>query len=142
MRYSESAGWRYWLLSLREWQEIGSVASDVTDWRKGFTDPVVMLVSVITYADPGAIQVEQSSFTKAELSVTLDDADLDLSWARSLTLDVSVTLDTQTYEISQYEMRWQFDVGGRSCSAYEVAATDGEYGVEILIPDAIAGPAA
>ena len=54
----------------------------------------------------------------------------------------AVTLDTQTYEISEYEMRWQFDVGSRNvCSAYEVAATDGEYGVEILIPDTIAGPA-
>ena len=102
--------------TLRRVAEIGSVSSDVTDWRKGFTDPVVMLVSVITYADPDAIQVEQSSSTKAELSVTLDDADLDLSWARGLTLDVSVTLDTQTYEISQYEMRWQFDVGSRNAA--------------------------
>ena len=136
--HSESAGWTYWRQISGGWRESSSVSSDVTYWRKGFTDPVVMLVSVITYADADAIEVTRPSSTKTELNVTLDEASLEVDWARGLTLNVSVTLDTQTYEISEYEMRWQFDVGSRIlCSAYEVAATDGEYGVEILIPDAI-----
>ena len=143
VRYSDSAGWRYWRQTQGAWQEIDSVSSDVTYWRESFADPVDMLISVIRYADPDSIEMTQPSSGMIELSVTLTDAKGKVSWARGLTLDVSVTLDTQTYEISQYEMRWQFDVGSRNlCSAYEVAATDGEYGVEILIPDAIAGPAA
>ena len=136
--HSESAGWTYWRQTSGGWRESSSVSSDVTYWRKGFTDPVAMLVSVITYADSDAIEVERSSSTRTELNVTLDEANLVVNWARGLTLSVSVTLDTQTYEISEYEMRWHFDIGSRNaCSVYEVAATDGEYGVEILIPDAI-----
>ena len=143
IRYSESRGWRYWLWSLREWRETSnSAVYNVVNWRDGLTDPVDMLVSVITYADADAIEVTRPSSTKTELNVTLDEASLVADWARGLTLNVSVTLDTWTYEISEYEMRWQFDVGSRNvCSAYEVVATDGEYGVEILIPDAIAEPA-
>ena len=139
-RYSESAGWRYWRQTHGAWQEttIGAIY-DETNWRDGFTDAVDMLISVIRYAGPGAIAVTRGP-SGAEMSVTLNNAlVLPLLWASSATLQVNITLDTQTYEISQYEMRWQFDVGSRnSCSAYEVRATNGEYGIEIPIPDAIA----
>ena len=139
LRYSESAGWRYWRQTSREWLESDNISSDITHWEHSLTDPVDMLISGVSHADADAIQITRLSPSTATLSVTLNDARaLPIPWARGVTLDISVTLDTQTYEISEYEMRWQFDVGSRNvCSAYEVAATDGEYGVEILIPDAI-----
>ncbi len=140
-RCSESAGWRYWRQTHGAWQEttIGAIY-DETNWRDGFTDAVDMLISVIRYAGAGAIAVTRGPSGQAEMSVTLNNAlVLPLLWASSATLQVSITLDTQTYKISRYEMHWQFDVASRnSCSAYDVRATNGEYGVEIPIPDAIA----
>ncbi len=140
-RYFESAGWRYWRQTHGAWQEttIGAIY-DEANWRDGFTDPVDMLISVIRYAGSGAIAVTRGPSGQAEMTVTLNNAlALPLLWASSATLQVSIILDTQTYEVSQYEMRWQFDVGSRnSCPAYAVTATNGDYSVEIPIPDAIA----
>ena len=139
LRYSESAGWRNWRQTQGMWREVDSISSDVTYWREGFTDPVDMLISVIRHANADSIEVTRPSAARAELNVTLNDAKVVVRGARGLTLRVSVTLDTQTYEVSRYKMHWQFDFGSRNfCSAYDVTATNGEYGVEIPIPDAIA----
>ena len=140
-RYSESVGWRYWRQSASEWRGTSiSAISDVTNWRNGFTDPTDMLINVISYADPGAIEVTRPSPGEAMLKVTLTGVEaLQPSWARSVTLRISITLSTRTYEVSQYEMRWQFDVGNRdACSSYDVRATESEYGIEIPIPETIA----
>ena len=99
-----------------------------------------MLINVISYADPGSIELTRPSPGKATLKATLTDVEaLQPSWANSVTLRISITLSTRTYEVSQYEMRWQFDVGNRdACSSYDVRATESEYGIEIPIPETIA----
>ena len=140
-RYSESVGWRYWRQRASEWRGTSiSAISDVTNWRNGFTDPADMLINVIIYADPGSVEITQPSPGEATLKVTLTDVkSLQPSWASSVTLRIAITLNTRTYEVSQYEMRWQFDVGNRdACSSYDVRATEGEYGIEIPIPETIA----
>ena len=140
-RYSESVGWRYWRQVASEWRGTSiSAISDVTNWRNGFTNPADMLINIINYADPGAIEITQPSPGEATLKVVLTDVkSLQPSWASSVTLRIAITLNTRTYEISQYEMRWQFDVGNRdACPSYDVRATEGEYGIEIPIPETIA----
>ena len=96
-RYSESVGWRYWRQSATEWRGTSiSAISDVTNWRNGFTDPADMLINVISYADPGAIEVTRPSPGEATLKVTLTGVEaLQPSWARSVTLRISITLSTR-----------------------------------------------
>ena len=140
-RYSESVGWRYWRQRASEWRGTSiSAIADVTNWRNGFTNPADMLVNIISYADPGSVELTRPSPGEATLKVTLTGVEaLQPSWARSVTLRISITLSTRTYEVSQYEMRWQFDVGNRdACSSYDVRATESEYGIEIPIPETIA----
>ena len=90
-RYSESVGWRYWRQRASEWRGTSiSAISDVTNWRNGFTDPADMLINVISYADPGAIEVTRPSPGEATLKVTLTGVEaLQPSWARSVTLRIS-----------------------------------------------------
>jgi len=140
-RYSESTGLRYWQQSRGGWRSTSLESiSRLTNWEHGFTDPADMLVSVISYADPDTIEITQPSDGKAELKVTLSNLQLlQIPWANSVTLYIDITLSTLTYEVSEYEMGWRFDVGSQNtCSAYDVRATEGEYGINIPIPNIIA----
>ena len=134
-------GWTGWRHIVGEWRSgnLGQVY-DITYWRQGFTDPVEMLLNVITHARPGELTVAQPSERTVTLSGTLEGVPPP-AWANGTTLGISITLDAETYRISDYEMRWRFDVrSSGSCSRYEVDATEGQYGVPVSLPAAIASP--
>ena len=139
--YEEGTGWTGWRHIVGEWRggSLGQVY-DVTNWRHGFTDPLEMLVNVITHTAPGDIGAARPSERTIVLAGTLDGIPPP-DWANGVTLRVSITLDAETYRISDYELNWRFDVrSGGSCSRYEVDASDGEYDVDIPLPSAISGP--
>lgn len=139
--HEPNAGWTGWRRILGEWRS-GSFNQvyDVTNWRLGFTDPIEMLINVITYANPGEVTIERPSERTITLSGTLESLPPP-NWANSVALGVNITLDAETLHISGYELRWRFAVrSSGSCSRYEVDASEGEYGVRIEVPAAIAGP--
>ena len=135
--YEDAGGWTGWWHIVGEWRSggIGQVY-DVTNWRQGFTDPVEMLLNVITHANPGDITVARPSERTITLNGTLDGLPPP-AWANDVTLRIGITLDAETYRISDYQMRWRFDVRSDSCPRYEVDATEGRYGVPIDLPTAI-----
>ncbi len=135
--YASSTGWRYWLERRGAWiPTTSSNFHDDTAWRSGATNPVDTLISMLRYADPSSIRVTQSSQRKAMLVATLHNhRTLPLSWASGATIDVTITLDAETYAITGYSMDWQFHgVASGSCSTYEVTATQGVYGVDVPDP--------
>ena len=68
----------------------------------------------------------------------MDDAYARVSWSRGETLKVVLTLDEDTLQILEYEVEWLFDVREpTSCPRYITKAVNGEYGIELRIPDAI-----
>ncbi len=127
--------WRRWREQGSEWvTTTRSAVDDATPWRNGFTDPTDMLVSVLRYADAADIAVTEDGAGSQWLHVTLDNAKaLPLSWAQGATIEVSVTLDAETYEMSGYSMDWRFD-SASECNQFNVTATSGEYGVDIPDP--------
>ncbi len=142
VHYSENGGWRYWWNQRGAWREVDSISSAGIRWRSAYTDPVDMLISILRYADEEDIGVYALPSGAAQLDVNLDAARASPSWASGLTLQVNITLDTETYEIQDYEMRWDFDVSGLfglSCSAYEARGWNEGYGVRISLPAGIAG---
>ena len=61
-----------------------------------------------------------------------------MDWLQSRTQDIVLILDEMTYEILEYSVKERYaTVGGSYCFWHEMQATDGEYGVEIEVPDAI-----
>ena len=112
---------------------------DKTNWRQGFSSPLSMLASILFFADEGDIAVSRLSDGEVRLMVDLDNAYVSLSWSRSETLSSVLVLDEETYEIRKYTMTWHFKPLGRSCPRYEMETTNGEYGIDIEFPNAIAG---
>ena len=135
--YDRETGWTGWREIVGEWREsTTSQVYDVTNWRLGLTDPVELLLNVITYAEPGELSVERPSGRVIRLDGTLHGVPAP-SWASGLALRVSITMHAETHHISNYEQRWQFDTNGSSCSRYDVDATEGKYGEPINLPAAI-----
>ena len=131
---AHDGAWRYWRERRGEWVSTTSDAFfDATPIRSGFTNPFSMLISVLRYADDD-ISVMQAGPGSLQLEVTLDNARaLPLPWASDVTIDVSITLDAETYEISGYAMDWRFTTSS-GCDRYDVTATGGEYGADIPDP--------
>lgn len=142
LAHSDASGWQGWhrTRTSSEWKK-GSLEQvyEATPWRLAFAGPVEMLLNVIDHAEPGSIRVTRTSGGTVNLDTTLR-FDPQLTWVRSATLRVGITLDEDTHHISAYEMHWNFDPRDTSvCVRYEVRATNGEYGAEIPLPSAISG---
>ncbi len=131
----DGTAWRYWRERGGEWvSTTRSAFWDATPWRIGFSDPTDMLVSVLRYAVAADIAVTEAGAGSLRLDVTLDNAlVLPLNWAQGATIEVSVTLDAETYEMSGYSMDWRFH-GASECNQFDVTATRGEYGVDVPDP--------
>ena len=129
----------YWIEESGQWKEVGQdIFSDSTSWRQGFSSPHVMLASVLFFSDAGDIGVSNNRDGEITLRVTLDDAYARVSWSKSETLGVIMTLDEDTHQLLEYEVEWLFDVReSTSCPRYTTKAVNGEYGIELRIPDAI-----
>ena len=130
----------YWSKSGGRWQQVDSdEVFDNTNWRRGFSSPLSMLASILFFADVGDIAASRTSDGGVRLMVDLENAYVSLPWSRSETLSAVLVLDEKTYEIREYRMTWRFKPFGRSCPRYEMEATNGEYGIDIEFPNAIAG---
>ena len=129
----------YWIEESGQWKEVGQdIFSDNTSWRQGLSSPHVMLASVLFFSDARDIGVSKNRDGEITLRVTLDDAYARVTWSRGETLKVVLTLDEDSLQILEYEVEWLFDIREpTSCPRYVTKAVNGEYGIEIRIPDAI-----
>ncbi len=136
---SGDGDWEYWIEESGQWKEVGQDSfSDDTSWRQGLSSPHVMLASVLFFSDANDIGVSKNRDGSITLTVTLDDAYARVSWSRGETLEVVLTLDQDTHQILEYEVEWLFNVREpTSCPRYITKAVNGEYGIELRIPDAI-----
>lgn len=129
----------YWIEEYGQWKEVGQdIFSDNTSWRQGLSSPHIMFASVLFFSDAGDIGVSKNRDGSITLTVTLDDAYARVSWSKGETLRIILTLDKDTHQILEYEIEWLFDVQEfTSCPRYVTKAVNGEYGIELRIPDAI-----
>ena len=134
-----SGDWEYWSEVSGQWSLVDhDVVFDNTNWRLGFSTPHQILASVLFFSESDDFSVSQDREGLITLRVTLNDAHLVLPWSGGETLDVVLTLDEDTHEMLEYNVEWTFDAPAEiSCPLYTIRAVNGEYGVEVQIPDAI-----
>ena len=138
LTYAQPSGWTGWSKTGGGWKKDSlEQVYEATPWRLAFTDPVEMLLNVITHAGPGGIRVTRPSQRNIALDGTFGNVPPP-PWAHSATLRVRIALDAETHRISAYDMHWDFDAPESSiCTRYEVRATNGEYGVPVELPSAL-----
>ena len=131
--------WEFWIEDDGEWTEVGQDRIyDETPWRMDFSSLHMLLVSALYFSDADQIEVSRDTDGLITLNVTLDDAYIVLPWTGGETLEVELTLEEGTLNILEYDFRWTFDVpSGSPCTSYTTKAVDGEYGIEVEIPDTI-----
>ena len=135
----EDSDWEYWSYELGQWREIGQEGVyGNTKWRSSLSSPHTILASILFFSDADDIGVSKNRDGGITLRATLDDAYARVSWSKGETLEVVLTLDEDTLQILEYEVEWLFDVREpTSCPRYTTKAVNGEYGIELRIPDAI-----
>ena len=128
----------YWVTIDGRWETTDAQdALEPTGWRDSFGNLLMVLGSVVYYADPDAIEVEQLPSRLLKLSVQLDKALKRSDEWRQQTIDVVLLMDDETYEIEEYSVDWDISGSVTRCDKYQLEAKDGEYGIEIEFPDEI-----
>ena len=135
----ETGDWEYWSEVSGQWSRVDhDDIFDNTNWRLGFSTPHQVLASVLFFSEADDFIVSRDGEGLITLNVTLNDAYIVLSWSGGETLEVVLTLDEDTHEITEYSVDWHFDVPPETfCPVYTTRAVHGEFGVEVQIPDAI-----
>ena len=120
----------YWLQSNGVWTEVSHsrYSTATSGWRDDLTDAHYMLENILTYADWQDAIVAVDPDGSIGLSFELDT----LEHGR---LDVVVSIDNATYEISVYSMDWE--LRDEACGNYIVEAEGGQYHDVFEIPNAV-----
>ncbi len=132
--WSES---EWWLRRGRTWQEvdIGRV-SDATTFRGGFSSALQILYYINIYADPSDYSIAFRTSNSVKIEINLDQPNP--SWSRGLDLEITFKVNPKNYQISEYELDWNFNPRNRNnCDQYTVRATSPVYGLEFTFPDSI-----
>ena len=128
----------YWRERRGEWRSASS--DDIwnnTSWRRGFTSPLNMLISILYFATPDQIEITETNGSHITIEVELDRADVNLSWASDHGLDVRIVIDSETHQMTQYEMNWTFEPDDGRCEGYHIQARNAKYGIPFEFPDHI-----
>ena len=127
-----------WSREAGEWLKNSPEIWDRTDWRQGFGELHVLLVSALYFASSEDIRVSTVISGETSLRFLLERSILGSTWYRSAELRGRVTLENDTLKIKSYEMDWLFDVTrSNSCDRYVIRTTNGEYNVRIEVPDEV-----
>ena len=125
-----------WSREAGEWIKDPPELWQNTEWRTVYSNLHVLLASALYFGSDDDIRVSRVNRGQTRLRFTLYDTILKYDWFRSAELRGWIEIDDDTMEIVGYEMDWFFNViGSNSCKQYRVTATEGEYGVQIDVPD-------
>ena len=131
--------WEVWKQIAGQWRE-GEREGWPPDFDRApphlahsYSSPLTMLENVLL-TDADDIIVARDVPGRVRLTVSVDNRRVWLYDDEHANLYISILLDDETYQILEYTFRWDFST--TSCD-YETEAFDGEYGIEIDIPDAV-----
>ena len=131
----------YWDGSTRSWRMI-----DVRDaqqlyrhtaWNPEYSDPLIMLASILWFAPDNRIEITRDSGQGVSYAIELDEAFVNPSWASGAFLDITMTIDWTTSQITEYTMNWDFEATGLVCNNYFVEAELIEYDAAMVIPSIV-----
>ncbi len=127
----------YWLRRGRNWQKVESTkVFDNTYFRSGFTNPFAMLANINIYAEDTSYQVISRNANRVVLEIVINGPNP--NWSRNLTLRIRTEIHSETFEISNYKMTWNFNPRERdACDVYNVEGRNPIFGQEFTFPDEI-----
>ena len=95
------------------------------------------LGALLNDAEADDITVAAHSNGTVMLEVTLDESYPTLRLDSGETVNFTLALDEETYEIEGYTYNWRQEPHPDYCDVYEEVAEEVELGIEIDVPDAI-----
>ena len=143
-RYSpEDNEWRHWqLLADGTWQEVErQVLVDASSYWLWEGKLLRTLRSLIMDGVPDTATVEETTDGNLVVKATLaPSSHVNMwDWNQSVAVDFTLVLDPDTAVTEGYTWEARFDPVARagSCLVYREVATDGQIGVDIVLPDSI-----
>ncbi|MCE2404524.1 MAG: hypothetical protein J4F43_05125 [Dehalococcoidia bacterium] len=126
----------YWRQLPTGWSGVSldNLSDALSGWRGDLSDPHHMLESILYHADWTDAGVSVDADGRARLQFQLDRV-RGPATAPVESVSVVVTIDEETYTISDYGMEWR--LRGDGCEAYRIEATGGRYGTYFALPDAV-----
>ncbi len=140
-RRSAEGSSEYWDGSTRSWETFRARNEQElirhTIWNPEYSDPLIMLASILWFAPDNRIEVTHDSDLVRSYTINLDDAFVSPDWATRTDLDIMMSIDLTNYQITEFAMDWNFATRGLACNLYYVEADLIEYGAAMVIPSIV-----
>ena len=105
-------------------------------FRDYWSNPMRMLSHINIWANPSDYKVVRRTSNLAVLEISIDGPNPE--WSRGVDVDIRIEMNPESFEISEYEMTWNFNPRSRdSCDTYKVEARNGVYGLDFKFPDEV-----
>ncbi len=131
--YWDGANQRWRTIKVADAQEL----TRETAWNPEYSDPLIMLASILWFIDEVEIRVNDRSSAEVSYSIDLNNAFVAPYWTDKIAIDANLTIDLKDYQLTDYDLDWDFDVRGLLCSDYYVNAKLINYGASLSIPSSV-----
>ena len=127
------AGKEFWINTSNNWRSMDWLEfSAATQWRPNYTSLFTVLENILLLAHEDDISV-----TEAEGQIVLETRqNRELRLISNLGMDVSLTLDSTTFRVSDYTVTICLPEQSAGC-IFQLEARQGAYGVDLTIPETI-----
>lgn len=137
---SEEGRAEYWDGGSRAWRRFSAIDEqaliDDTAWNPQYSDPMVLLASVLLFGQDLLTEVGQNE-EEVGFRIERFRAYAAPSWTDEAVMAASFTINLESYEIETFAMEWSFDVRGLVCDEYNVEANLIEYGTSLSVPSEV-----
>ncbi len=128
------AGKEFWIETADGWHSVDwNEFLGTTGWRPNHNSLLTILENILLLAHDGDMMVSKTSDGRIALE-TRQDRELGLS--ANVRMGLSLILDEETFHISDYTVT-TCQPGDSSGCFFEIQAKDGEYGIDLTIPEPI-----
>ena len=143
IRYTRGDGWNHWQLTENgTWQRVErEVVVDASSYWLWNGKLLRTLRSLIMDGVPEDAVVQETSDGNLTIRATLaPSSHVNMwNWENKVSLSFDLVLDRETAAINRYTWEMRYDPVARAgrCLIYREVATDGQIGVDIVLPDSI-----
>ena len=137
---SEDGRAEYWDGGTRTWRRF-SVSDEQeliseTAWSPQFSDPMALLVSTLWFGEESLTEASRDD-DGIEFRIERVRGHVAPEWTDEAIVSATFKIAPTNYEITNFNMTWQFDVRGLTCDQYDVEANLIEYGGSLVIPSEV-----
>ena len=128
------AGKEFWIESADVWRSVNwNDFHAATGWRPNYTSLLTVLENILLLAHEGDIIATETTDGQVVIE-TRQHRELRLF--SNFRMGLSLTLDSDTFHVSDYTVTICYPGESSDC-IFEIQAKDGEYGIELTVPETI-----